>query len=180
MTEPFGPAWTSWVPHGARVVLGGIAQEDDSDLKPREADAKRILEGCAALEPRFRDTRVVERQVGLRPARDEVRVQMEQLGDARCVHNYGHGETGVGLSWGCAREVAPTDGQLIICRVRRGSLASASHEKQVSRSQLASSRCRACRPPVWRGVLDPRGRALDQALVKLPRLVFRRGRVNRH
>jgi D-amino-acid oxidase len=106
MTEPFGPAWTSWVPHGDRVVLGGIAQEDDWDLKPREADAERILEGCAALEPRLRDARLVEHQVGLRPARDEVRVQREQLGDARCVHNYGHGGTGVGLSWGCAREVA--------------------------------------------------------------------------
>jgi hypothetical protein len=32
----------------------------------------------------------------------------------------------------------------------------------------------------WRGVLDPRDRALDQALVGQPRLVFRRGRVNRH
>jgi hypothetical protein len=32
----------------------------------------------------------------------------------------------------------------------------------------------------WRRVLDPRDRALDQALVGQPRLVFRRGRVNRH
>jgi hypothetical protein len=31
----------------------------------------------------------------------------------------------------------------------------------------------------WRGVLDPRDRALDQALVGQPRLAFRRGRVNR-
>jgi D-amino-acid oxidase len=105
MTEPFGPAWTSWVPHGERVVLGGVAQEDDWDLKPRPADAARILEGCAALEPRLRDVRVLEHQVGLRPMRDEVRVQVEQLGPTRCVHNYGHGGTGVGLSWGCAREV---------------------------------------------------------------------------
>lgn len=37
--------------------------------------------------------------------RDEVRVEVEQLGATRCVHNYGHGGTGVGLSWGCAREV---------------------------------------------------------------------------
>jgi D-amino-acid oxidase len=105
MTEPFGPAWTSWVPHGERVVLGGVAQEDDWDLKPRAADAARILEGCAALEPRLRDARVIEHQVGLRPMRDEVRVQVEALGQTRCVHNYGHGGTGVGLSWGCAREV---------------------------------------------------------------------------
>jgi D-amino-acid oxidase len=104
-TEPFGPAWTSWMPHGDRVVLGSVAQEDDWDLEPRSGDADRILEGCAALDPRFRNARVLEHQVGLRPARDVVRVEAEQLGAARVVHNYGHGGTGVGLSWGCAREV---------------------------------------------------------------------------
>jgi D-amino-acid oxidase len=101
ITEPFGPAWTSWFPHGERVVLGSVAQEDDWDLAPRESDAERILEGCAALEPRFREARVIEHQVGLRPARSSVRVEA----DGRVVHNYGHGGTGVGLSWGCAREV---------------------------------------------------------------------------
>jgi D-amino-acid oxidase len=105
MTEPFGPEWTSWFPHGDRVVLGSVAQEGDWDLKPRTADADRILEGCAALEPRLRDARVIEHQVGLRPMRDEVRVEIEQIGATRCVHNYGHGGNGVGLSWGCAREV---------------------------------------------------------------------------
>jgi D-amino-acid oxidase len=105
MTEPFGPSWTSWVPHGERVVLGGVAQEDDWDTEPRDNDAERILEGCAALEPRLRDARVLEHQVGLRPMRDTVRVESEPLGAAQLVHNYGHGGTGVGLSWGCAREV---------------------------------------------------------------------------
>ena len=32
----------------------------------------------------------------------------------------------------------------------------------------------------WRGVLGPRDRALDPALVGQPRLVLRRGRVDRH
>ena len=27
------------------------------------------------------------------------------LHGARCVHNYGHGRSGVSLSWGCAQEV---------------------------------------------------------------------------
>lgn len=104
-TEPFGPAWTSWFPHNDRVVLGSVAQEDDWEPEPRSSDAEGILERCAALEPRLRDARVIEHQVGLRPARDVVRVEAETLGAARCVHNYGHGGTGVGLSWGCAREV---------------------------------------------------------------------------
>lgn len=105
MTEPFGPTWTSWMPHGDRVVLGSVAQEDDWDLEPRESDAERIVDGCAAFEPRLRDARVIEQPVGLRPVRDAVRVEAEPLGAARLVHNYGHGGTGVALSWGCAREV---------------------------------------------------------------------------
>jgi len=35
-----------------------------------------------------------------------VRLEVEQIGGARCVHNYGHGGSGVTLSWGCARETA--------------------------------------------------------------------------
>ncbi|MGH2960725.1 MAG: FAD-dependent oxidoreductase [Solirubrobacterales bacterium] len=104
-TEPFGPAWTSWFPHRDRVVLGSVAQEDDWEMEPRESDANLILERCAALEPRLRDARVIGHQVGLRPAREVVRVEAEALGAAHCIHNYGHGGTGVGLSWGCAREV---------------------------------------------------------------------------
>ena len=53
----------------------------------------------------MRDARILEHQVGLRPVRGVVRVEAQPLGAARLVHNYGHGGTGVGLSWGCAREV---------------------------------------------------------------------------
>jgi D-amino-acid oxidase len=105
MTEPVGPAWTSLFPHGERLILGSVAHEDDWDTEPRSEDAEAILERCAAIEPRVRDARVLEHQVGLRPARDVVRVEAQALGAARLVHNYGHGGTGVGLSWGCAREV---------------------------------------------------------------------------
>ena len=105
MSEPFGPAWTSLFPHGERLILGSVAQEDDWDIEPRAEDAAGILERCAAREPRVRDAQILEHQVGLRPVRDVVRVEAQSLGAARLVHNYGHGGTGVGLSWGCAREV---------------------------------------------------------------------------
>jgi D-amino-acid oxidase len=105
MTEPFGPAWTSLFPHGERLILGSVAQEGDWDTAPRTADAEAILERCAARDPRVRDARILEYQVGLRPVREVVRVEAQTLGAARVVHNYGHGGTGVGLSWGCAREV---------------------------------------------------------------------------
>jgi D-amino-acid oxidase len=105
MTEPVGPAWTSLFPHGERLILGSVAQEDNWNTAPRTQDAEAILERCAALEARVRDVQILEHRVGLRPARDVVRVDAQALAAARLVHNYGHGGTGVGLSWGCAREV---------------------------------------------------------------------------
>jgi len=35
-----------------------------------------------------------------------VRLEVEQIGAARCVHNYGHGGSGVTLSWGSAHTAA--------------------------------------------------------------------------
>ncbi|HMC79917.1 MAG TPA: FAD-dependent oxidoreductase, partial [Acidimicrobiia bacterium] len=44
-------------------------------------------------------------RVGLRPfRRDSVRLEREP--GARVIHNYGHGGSGVTLSWGCAEEVS--------------------------------------------------------------------------
>jgi D-amino-acid oxidase len=102
MTEPLGPAWTSLFPHGERLILGSVSQPDDWDTEPRPEDAEAILERAAAVEPRVREAAIIEHQVGLRPVRDVVRVEAQT---PRLVHNYGHGGTGVGLSWGCAREV---------------------------------------------------------------------------
>jgi D-amino-acid oxidase len=104
MEEP-APRWAGWWPHGDHVVLGGSADEDDWSLEPDPALAGEIVRRCAAIEPRLADARVIEHRVGLRPARPDVRLQEEPLGPSRCVHNYGHGGTGVALAWGCARDV---------------------------------------------------------------------------
>jgi D-amino-acid oxidase len=104
MEEP-APRWACWFPHGDHVVLGGSVEEDAWSLEPDLALADEIVERCAAIEPRLAGARVIEHRVGLRPARPDVRVEAEVLGAARCVHNYGHGGTGVGLAWGCARDV---------------------------------------------------------------------------
>jgi D-amino-acid oxidase len=104
MEEP-APQWACFFPHGELVVLGGNAQEDEWSLEPDPVVAEGIVARCAAIEPRLADARVIEHRVGLRPARPEVRVEAERLGGSLCVHNYGHGGTGVGLAWGCARDV---------------------------------------------------------------------------
>jgi D-amino-acid oxidase len=97
--------WAGFFPHGPRVVLGGVATPDDWSLEPDPAIAAGIVERCAAIEPRLRGAPVLEHQVGLRPVRPAVRLEEEAIGRARCVHNYGHGGSGVSLSWGCARAV---------------------------------------------------------------------------
>jgi D-amino-acid oxidase len=104
MEPPLGPAWTGIVPHDDVVVLGGIAVEDDWNLEPELAVAEQILRRCAAVEPRLRDAPIVEHRVGLRPGRPSVRLDREEIDGAVVVHDYGHGGTGVLLSWGCARE----------------------------------------------------------------------------
>jgi D-amino-acid oxidase len=48
---------------------------------------------------------VLEHRAGLRPWRPEVRLEMETVGGAAVIHNYGHGGAGVTLSWGCADRV---------------------------------------------------------------------------
>ncbi len=103
---PFGPAWTAYWPHPDHVVLGSSAAEDDENMEPSPALAKEILRRCIEVEPRLRHARVRGHQVGLRPDRPTVRLDAEQVGGALCVHNYGHGGSGVTLSWGCAREAA--------------------------------------------------------------------------
>jgi D-amino-acid oxidase len=97
--------WTSYVPHQDRVVCGGITIPRRWDRSPDPDITERILTRVRAIEPRLRDAEVLEVVTGLRPARSAVRVEAEQLGNSRCVHNYGHGGNGVSLSWGCARAV---------------------------------------------------------------------------
>jgi D-amino-acid oxidase len=94
-----------YFPHGDTAVLGGTAQDGNSDTTPDPVVAAAIVDRCAAIEPRFADARILGHRVGLRPVRDTVRLECQQVGDTRVIHNYGHGGAGVTLSWGCAREV---------------------------------------------------------------------------
>jgi len=93
-------------PHHDVVLLGGTAEEGAWDLAPRPDIAERIVADCSRVHPRLRDARVVAERVGLRPCRDEVRLEPEALPGGRTLwHNYGHGGGGVTLSWGCAAEI---------------------------------------------------------------------------
>ena len=94
-------------PQPGRLLLGGTADEDAWSLEPDPEVAEAIVRRCAALRPEIAGARVLEHRVGLRPARDAVRLEREVLPDGRVlVHNYGHGGAGVTVAWGCAGEAA--------------------------------------------------------------------------
>jgi len=101
----FDRAWTGFIPHGEVVVLGGVALPGDWDRTPDPAVDAEILARCVRAEPRLSGARVITTVAGLRPGRPAVRLAEERIGDARCIHNYGHGGVGVTLSWGCALDV---------------------------------------------------------------------------
>jgi D-amino-acid oxidase len=95
------------VPRGADVILGGTDQEGNWSTLPTDEDAAAILARCRELVPRLTDARVLDRFVGLRPARPSVRVERELTPDGGLiVHNYGHGGAGVTIAWGCAEYAA--------------------------------------------------------------------------
>jgi len=94
-------------PHTGRVVLGGTSEPGSSALRPDPRTAARILDRCAAVEPKLRGAEVIAHRVGLRPVRPTVRVEAQRLpGGTLLCHNYGHGGAGITLSWGCARDAA--------------------------------------------------------------------------
>ena len=94
------------VPRSADCVLGGTAEEGAWETDPDPAVAADILRRCATLEPRLAGAEVIEHKVGLRPGRPEVRLEREDKSGIPLVHNYGHGGSGVTLSWGCAGEAS--------------------------------------------------------------------------
>jgi D-amino-acid oxidase len=100
------------VPRGDEtVVLGGFAEPNESALdvglhnyEPVRAMYRRCVEFLPALAAAEVDAAEPVR-VGLRPFR-EAGVRLEQQPGALLFHNYGHGGSGVTLSWGCASELA--------------------------------------------------------------------------
>ncbi|MFK7960902.1 MAG: FAD-dependent oxidoreductase [Phycisphaerales bacterium] len=101
------------VPRSEDVILGGTSVDGDWSRDPVEATADDIVRRCAAVCPELLadgPLDVIEHRVGLRPGRDTVRLEVEDLpiaggGDVPVVHNYGHAGAGYTLSWGCAAEV---------------------------------------------------------------------------
>ncbi|XP_078049204.1 D-aspartate oxidase-like [Augochlora pura] len=98
------------IPNYEVMVLGGTHQEGDYDRTPREEDTRRLNKWCKRIMPAFEGIESHKEWVGLRPGRPSVRLESEVLESPRgkkyqVIHNYGHGGSGVTVSWGCAMEV---------------------------------------------------------------------------
>jgi D-amino-acid oxidase len=108
MVDELGPNALAYIlPRPDVVVLGGTAEEGDTDLTPREETTREILAKTRRMQPELAEATYVGAAVGVRPARPQVRLDTDRLADDRLVvHDYGHGGSGYTLSWGCADEVA--------------------------------------------------------------------------
>ncbi len=101
------------IPRLDEIVCGGTDEEGEWGLDLDPAVEAGVLERVRALIPELREAPITSRAVGLRPGRREVRV--ETIPDAQgrpVIHCYGHGGSGVTLSWGCAEAVAALTAQL--------------------------------------------------------------------
>ncbi len=99
MLDAEGPTYV--IPREDEIVVGGTALEGEWSRTPDAKVADLLLERGRRLVPELAGAKVLRHKVGLRPARPAVRLERE----GHVVHCYGHGGSGVTVSWGCAEEV---------------------------------------------------------------------------
>lgn len=105
-SHPAGRAYVH--PRQHDCILGGTLEEGVWDPTPEPVVAAAIVRRCLDIAPALQGAEVLEHVAGLRPARPEVRLEADAATDRcpRVIHDYGHGGSGITLSWGCADDVA--------------------------------------------------------------------------
>ncbi|CAH0725091.1 unnamed protein product, partial [Brenthis ino] len=93
------------LPNVHNCVLGGTHQENDYNLEIDDKDTDIVINGCKDIMPGIKNAIIITHWVGLRPGRDEVRLEPEEKDGKLYIHNYGHGGSGFTLFWGCASNV---------------------------------------------------------------------------
>ncbi len=82
-------------------IIGGTREENVFTETTDEETLKNILQRASKFFPEIKSANRITQWAGLRPYRNEVRVERE----GNIIHNYGHGGSGFTLAWGCAAEV---------------------------------------------------------------------------
>ncbi|MEH2392768.1 MAG: FAD-dependent oxidoreductase [Nostoc sp.] len=91
------------------VVLGGLTQQDqwNTDLSLEVPIIRQMYDGCLEFLQELRELPLDEKEpvrIGLRPLTEE-NVCVERVLNTHVFYNYGHGGSGVTLSWGCSQEI---------------------------------------------------------------------------
>jgi len=102
--HPLQPTYI--IPRTDGTILGGTAILQDWDMAIRDDTTDTILDYARTLHPALQNAPILDILVGLRPGRQQVRLEQELHHGRPLIHNYGHGGAGYTLSWGCAEAVA--------------------------------------------------------------------------
>lgn len=90
------------LPREDLCVVGGTNEPGDEDDTVRDIQTESVLARARGIVPELASSQLLGARAGLRPTRrGGPRVQRVD----RIIHCYGHGGSGVTLSWGCAQEV---------------------------------------------------------------------------
>lgn len=98
-------ALTAIIPRTHDIMLAGTAQKNNWSTEIDPKDTAEILRKVTLIAPQLTNIEIISQQVGLRPAREVVRLEAETIANQTIIHNYGHGGAGFTLSWGCAQDV---------------------------------------------------------------------------
>lgn len=91
---------------GGTAILTDPAPPERAPLEAPDASIyDQILARCVAFEPRLAEQQPLQKLMGLRPVRKAVRLERDSR-EPRIIHHYGHGGSGLTLSWGSADAVA--------------------------------------------------------------------------
>ena len=93
------------IPRREDIIVGGTDTANDWNREVEPQTAIDILERAAKLVPELEGLEVLEHKVGLRPARETIRLEHVAGQPLPVIAAYGHGGAGVTLSWGTAQRV---------------------------------------------------------------------------
>ncbi len=105
------------LPNSELVVVGGTRTVGDWNKNVDHKDTKTIFENACKILPALREAVIDNVWVGLRPSRDKPRLERQTIHygthKLEVIHSYGHGGSGVTLSWGCAIDAVQLLAQII-------------------------------------------------------------------
>jgi len=92
------------VPRKDATIVGGTYEPGVETAVTDPAVIQQLLNNAYEVFPELKSQAVIGSWAGIRPYRDEVRVEKEA--GKNIIHNYGHGGSGFTLAFGCAETVA--------------------------------------------------------------------------